>query len=76
MMCILCALWTVWPVLLLSHTVLSELYQQTLVAETDLEMSKGEGSYLASRIYKVLHSTLPEVMTSAVDVHIIQIGTQ
>ena len=55
-------------VLLLSHTVLSKLYQKKLVAETDLEMLKGEGRCLASRIYKVLCSKPPEVMTRTADV--------
>ena len=55
-------------VLPLSHTVLSELYQKNLVAEIDLEMLRGEGRYLASRVYKVLHSKPPEVMTRTADV--------
>ena len=36
--------------MLLSHTVLSELYQEKLVTEDEVKKMKGEGGYLSYRI--------------------------
>ena len=36
--------------MLLSHTVLSELYQEKLVTEDEVKRMKGEGVYLSDRV--------------------------
>ena len=44
--------------MLLSHTVLSELYQRKLVTVDEVERMKGEGGYLSDRVVLV-QSTKP-----------------
>ena len=39
--------------MLLSHTVLSELYQEKLVTEDEVKRMKGEGVYLSTRVVLV-----------------------
>ena len=54
--------------MLLSHTVLSELYQKKLVTEDDVERMKGEGGDLPDRIVSVQYTKVPEVVTRTADV--------
>ena len=54
--------------MLLSHTVLSELYQERLVTEDDVERMKGEGGYLHDRLVDVQCTKPPEVVTRTADV--------
>ena len=53
---------------LLSHTVLSELYQKKLVTEDEVERMKGEGRYLAYRLVHVQCTKPPEVVTRTADI--------
>ena len=53
--------------MLLSHTVLSELYQERLVTEDDVERMKGEGRYLAYRLVQVQCTKPPDVVTRTAD---------
>ena len=53
---------------LLSHTVLSELYQEKLVTEDEVERMKGEGGYLSDRVVNVQCTKPPEVVTRTADV--------
>ena len=52
---------------LLSHTVLSELYQEKLVTEDEVERMKGEGD-LSDRVIRVQCTKPPEVVTRTADV--------
>ena len=49
--------------MLLSHTVLSELYQEKLVTEDDVKRMKGEGRDLSYRVVIVQCTKPPEVLT-------------
>ena len=53
--------------MLLSHTVLSELYQERLVTEDDVERMRREG-YLHDRLVHVQYTKPPEVVTRTADV--------
>ena len=53
---------------LLSHTVLSELYQEKLVTEDEVERMKGEGGYLSYRVVHVQCTKPAEVVTITIDV--------
>ena len=48
--------------MLLSHTVLSELYQEKLVTEDEVEKMKGEGGPLVDRVVCVQFTKTPEVV--------------
>ena len=48
---------------LLSHTVLSELYQEKLVTEDEVKRKKGEGRDLSYRVVNVQCTKPPEVVT-------------
>ena len=48
--------------MLLSHTVLSELYQEKLVTENEVKRMKGEGRYLSDRVVLVLCTKPPKVV--------------
>ena len=48
--------------MLLSHTVLSELYQEKLVTEDEVKRMKGEGGYLSDRVVFVQFTKPPEVL--------------
>ena len=52
---------------LLSHTVLSELYQEKLVTEDDVERMKGDGGYLSYRVVRVQCTKPPEVVARTTD---------
>ena len=47
---------------LLSHTVLSELYQEKLVTEDEVKRMKGEGVFLSDRVVRVQFTKPPEVV--------------
>ena len=47
---------------LLSHTVLSELYREKLVTENEVERMKGEGEHLSDRVVCVQCTKPPEVV--------------
>ena len=51
---------------LLSHTVLSELYQEKLVTEDEVKRMKGEGGFLSDRIVFVQCTKPPEVVARTV----------
>ena len=53
---------------LLSHTVLSELYQEKLVTEEELTRMKGEGGFLSDRVVLVQFTKLPEVVARTTNV--------
>ena len=53
--------------MLLSHTVLSELYQKQLVTEDEVERIKGEGGDL-SGVVNVQYTKPPKVVTRTADV--------
>ena len=53
--------------MLLSHTVLSELYQEKLVTEDEVKKMKGEGGYLSDRVVLVQCTKPPEVVTRTVN---------
>ena len=53
--------------MLLSHTVLSELYQEKLVTEDEVERMKGGGD-LSYRVVNVQCTKPPEVVTRTADV--------
>ena len=58
--------------MLLSHTVLSELYQEKLVTEDDVKRMKGEGGDLSVRVVLVQCTKPPEVVartTNVLDKH-------
>ena len=48
--------------MLLSHTVLSELYQEKLVTEDEVKRMKGEGGFLSDRVVHVQCTKPPEVV--------------
>ena len=48
--------------MLLSHPVLSELYQEKLVTEDDVKRMKGEGGDLSVRVVLVQCTKPPEVV--------------
>ena len=48
--------------MLLSHTVLSELYQEKLVTENEVKKMKGEGGDLSDRVVLVQCTKPPEVI--------------
>ena len=48
---------------LLSHTVLSELYHERLVTEDEVERMKGDGGDLPKRLVTVQCTKPPEVVT-------------
>ena len=54
--------------MLLSHTVLSEVYQEKLLTENDVEWMKGEEGYLSDRVVSVQCTTSPEVAARTVNV--------
>ena len=53
---------------LLSHTVLSELYQEKLVTEDEVKRMKGEGGSLSDRVVLVQCTKPPEVVARTVAV--------
>ena len=48
--------------MLLSHTVLSELYQEKLVTEDEVKRMKGEGGSLSASVVFVQFTKPPEVV--------------
>lgn len=52
---------------LLHHTVLSNLYQNNLVDEDDVEWMKGKGGYLPDRVVHLQCSKHPGMMTRSAD---------
>ena len=48
--------------MLLSHTVLSELYQEKLVTEDEVKGMKGEGVYLSDSVVIIQCTKPPEVL--------------
>ena len=48
--------------MLLSHTVVSELYQEKLVTEDEVKRMKGEGGYLPDRVVLIQCTKPPEVV--------------
>ena len=54
--------------MLLSHTVLSELFQERLVTEDEVKRMKGEEGYLAYILAHVQCTKPPEVVTRTADV--------
>ena len=54
--------------MLLSHTVLSELYQEKLVTEDDVKRMKGEGGFLSDRVVHVRCTKPPEVVARTTSV--------
>ncbi len=53
---------------LLSHTVLSELYQEKLMTEDEMKRMKGEGRSLSARVVFVQYTKPPEVVARTVNV--------
>ena len=58
----------VYVSVLLSHTVLSELYQEELVIEDELKRMKGEGGDLSDRLVYVQCTKPPEVVAKSASV--------
>ena len=54
--------------MLLSHTVLSELYQEKLVTEDELKRMKGERGFLFDRVVLVQFTKPPEVVARTANV--------
>ena len=54
--------------MLLSHTVLSELYQEKLVTEDEVERMKGERQSLSNRVVVVQCTKPPEVVARTTNV--------
>ena len=54
--------------MLLSHTVLSELYQEKLLTEDEVKRMKGEGGDLSARVVSVQCTKPPEVAARTVNV--------
>ena len=52
--------------MLLSHTVLSELYQEKLVTEDEVKKMKGEEGFLSDRVVVVQCTKPPEVVARTV----------
>lgn len=59
---------TTYVSVLLSHTVLSELYREKLATEQDLKKMKGEVGYLFGRLVSVQCTKPPEEATKSADV--------
>ena len=53
---------------LLSHTVLSELYQEKLIIEGEVKRLKGEGRGLSDRLVYVQCTKPPEVVAKSASV--------
>ena len=53
--------------MLLSHTVLLELYQEKLVTEDEVKRRKGEERYLSDRVVFVQFTKPPEVVARTVN---------
>ena len=51
--------------MLLSHTVLSELYQKKLLTEDEVKRMKGEGRNLSDRVVFVQFTKPPEVVAKS-----------
>ena len=54
--------------MLLSHTVLSELYQEKLVTEDEVKRMQGEGGLLSDRVVLVQCTKPPEVIARTTNV--------
>ena len=54
--------------MLLSHTVLSELYQEKLVTEDEVKRMKGEEVVLSDRVVLVQCTKPPELVTKTTNV--------
>ena len=54
--------------MLLSHTVLSKLYQEKLVTKDEVKKTKGEGGFLSDRVVRVQCTKPPEVVARTVNV--------
>ena len=54
--------------MLLSHTVLSELYQEKLVTEDEVKRMKGEGGGLSVRVLLIQFTQPPEVVAKTSNV--------
>ena len=54
--------------MLLSHTVLSELYQEKLVTEDEVKRMKGERGSLSNRVVLVQCTKPPEVIARTTNV--------
>ena len=54
--------------MLLSHTVLSELYQEKLVTEDEVKRMKGEEEDLSDRVVRVQFTKAREVVARTVNV--------
>ena len=54
--------------MLLSHTVLSELYQEKLVTEDEVKRMKGERGHLSYRVILVQWAKPPEVIARTTNV--------
>ena len=54
--------------MLLSHTVLSELYQEKLVIEDEVKRMKGERGSLSARVVLVQYTKRPEVLAKTTNV--------
>ena len=63
-----CVVCPVCVSVLLSHTVLSELYQEKLVTEDEVERMKEEAGHLPDRVVTVQCTKPPEVVTRTTDV--------
>ena len=53
--------------MLLSHTVLSELYQEKLVTEEEVKRMKGEGRDLLCHLISIQYTKPTEVVTKIAD---------
>ena len=53
---------------LLSNTVLSELYMEKLVTKDEAERMKGEGGYLSDRVVIAQCTNHPEMVTRIADI--------
>ena len=58
----------VYASVLLSHTVLSELYQEKLVIEEEVKRMTGEGGALSDRLVLVQCTKPPEVVAKSASV--------
>ena len=58
----------VYVLVLPSHTVLSELYQEKLVIEDEVKRMKGEGGDLSDRLVYVQCTKPPEVVAKSASV--------
>ena len=54
--------------MLLSHTVLLELYQEKLVTEDEVKKMEGEAGYLSDRVVRVQCTETPEVVARTTNV--------